>query len=81
MIYTVTIDLGEKTNYLPDENCWYSGGLVRNDPNLIKTVEALGKDANGWAADLEIVEIPDGVKWEIEEYDGKEWISEVHQTW
>jgi hypothetical protein len=27
------------------------------------------------------VDIPDDVKWEIEEYDGNEWVAEVHRTW
>ena len=30
---------------------------------------------------LKIVEIPEGVRWEIEEYDGKEWVAEMHRTW
>ena len=36
---------------------------------------------NGKHATLKIVKIPDGVEWEIEEYDGREWISEKHRTW
>ena len=28
-----------------------------------------------------IVEIPDGVQWEITEYDGKECIKEKHRSW
>jgi hypothetical protein len=36
---------------------------------------------SGRCAELRIVEIPDGVDYEIEEYDGKEWVSEVHRTW
>jgi len=30
---------------------------------------------------LKIVDIPDGVEWEIEEYDGMEWVAEKHRTW
>jgi len=30
---------------------------------------------------LRIIEIPDGVEWQIEEYDGDEWIAEKHRTW
>jgi hypothetical protein len=32
-------------------------------------------------AELKVVESPDDVEWEIEEYDGIEWIAEVHRTW
>jgi hypothetical protein len=27
------------------------------------------------------VDIPDGVKWSIQQHDGKEWIVEKHRTW
>jgi hypothetical protein len=45
---------------------------LRDHPSLIKVVEELGKAANGRHAKLEIVEIPDGSPWEIQEYDGME---------
>lgn len=32
-------------------------------------------------ADLKIVEIPPDVDWEINEYDGVEWVAETHRTW
>jgi len=44
-------------------------------------VEELGEKANGQCADLKIVEIPDDVEYEIEEYDGVEWVAENHRTW
>lgn len=50
----------------------------RSDPALIDAVETLGKKANGGNAELKIVEVPDDVKWHIEEYDGKEWVAEDH---
>jgi hypothetical protein len=28
-----------------------------------------------------VVTIPDDVAWTIEEYDGNEWVAEVHRTW
>ena len=37
--------------------------------------------ASGKFADLEVREIPDGVDWQIDEYDGNESIHEVHRTW
>ena len=55
--------------------------IERNDSVLVQIVEEMEKDANGSHANLKVVEIPDGVQWEIEEYDGIEWIAEAHRTW
>ena len=55
--------------------------IERTDPILVKVVEQLGTKANGGAAQLEIVEIPDDVKWSISDYDGIESIHEVHRVW
>jgi len=44
----------------------------RSDERLVKCVEELGKDASGSFASLEVVEIPDDVKWVISEYYGYE---------
>jgi hypothetical protein len=48
---------------------------------LIQVVEELGEKASGRFADLKVVEIPDDVEWQIDEYDGLEWVSERHRTW
>lgn len=53
----------------------------RTNPILVQVVEELGEKASGRFAKLEVVEIPDELEWEIEEYDGNEWISESHRTW
>lgn len=53
----------------------------REHPLLIRAVEELGEKANGWAAELEIVEIPADVSYEIDEYDGSESIHEEHRSW
>jgi len=58
-----------------------SRDIERNDPILIEVIEELGDEANGRCAELKIVEIPDGVNWEIDEYDGVEKIDEVHRSW
>lgn len=55
--------------------------IARDDPHLVAVVEELGERANGRHAQLKIVEIPADVDWEIEEYDGAEWIAEKHRTW
>lgn len=53
----------------------------RTHPDLIGCVEVLGGLANGPHAELKIVEVPDDVKWEIEDYDGIESVAEVHRVW
>jgi hypothetical protein len=55
--------------------------IPRDDPNLVKVVEKLGEKANGRCASLAIVDIPDDVEWDVEEYDGNEWVAEHHRTW
>ena len=55
--------------------------IKRNDPRLVACVEKLGEEANGGFAELKVIEIPDDVRWTLEEYDGAEWIAEKHRTW
>ena len=59
----------------------YLYDIPRDDPDLIKVVERLGEECDMRFSRLAIVEIPDGVDWEIEQYDGKEWICEKHRKW
>lgn len=60
---------------------WYDRDVPRDDPYLIKIVRDLGMAANGAHANLKIVEVPPDVEWQIEEYDGNEWVAEKHRTW
>jgi hypothetical protein len=60
---------------------WYHSDIARDDPVLVSVVRDLGKQANGIFANLKIVEIPAAVDWQIDEYDGKEWVAEAHRTW
>ena len=53
----------------------------RNDPILVAMVEQDAEGVSGDHAELAIIEIPEGVDWEIEDYDGIEWVAEVHRTW
>lgn len=70
------------TVYFQDRIYSYeSRGEFRGDPILVDVVERLGEEANTRHSKLKIVEIPDGVDFEIDEYDGMESIHERHRTW
>jgi hypothetical protein len=79
--YTIMKDLGETTTELDTDFFFSSRDIPRNDPDLVTVVEELGEKADGGCAELRIIEIPDDVNWQIEEYDGMEHIAEVHRTW
>ena len=53
----------------------------RSNPDLVMCVETLKEESFGVYARLKVIEIPDDVKWHIEEYDGVEWVAEDHRTW
>jgi hypothetical protein len=53
----------------------------RTDPILIQVVEELGTLADGSCAKLRIIEIPDDIEWELDEYDGMESVHEAHRSW
>lgn len=53
----------------------------RTDPRLVAVVEKLGTKASGPYSNLKVVEIPDGIEYEIDNYDGKETIHEKHRHW
>ena len=53
----------------------------RTDPKLIRCVKELKEKANGRCADLEIVTIPDGINWYIDEFDGIECVREYGHCW
>ena len=56
---------------------------MRADPTLVEVVEELGSAADGWAAKLVIVEVPDEVAadYEIDDYDGFETLHQKVQEW
>jgi fibronectin type 3 domain-containing protein len=64
------------------DRCHESRRIARDDPRLVQLVEESSEQASGNFAKLEVVEIPDGVEWQIEDGDdGREWIAEKHRTW
>ena len=77
----VWIVRNEEGSYLGKYCDDFNDYKYRTIPSLIQVVEELGKDADGRHASLEIVEIPDGMDYEIDDYDGVETISEPHRSW
>jgi len=61
-----------------DPNFYYYD-IPRDCSVLVEMVER--GDADGDYSELKVVEIPDGVNWYIEEYDGLEHVAERHRTW
>ena len=47
----------------------------------MQIVQELGKKADGNFSELGIVEVPEEVEWQIDDYDGQEWVAEKHKTW
>jgi len=70
-----------KNGTYQEKSYWSDRNIERNDPNLVKVVEQLRHRANANHSELSIVEIPDDVKWEIDDYDGMESIHEIHRSW
>jgi hypothetical protein len=55
--------------------------IPRDSPLLVQVVEELGPEASAAMARLKVVEIPDGIEWEIDDYDGFEKVEEKHRSW
>lgn len=69
------------SNKAHDEAALSPREIPRDDPSLVAVVESLGDEAAGQFARLDVTEIPADVEWQIEAYDGREWIAERHRTW
>ncbi len=79
--YEMSMEDRKSYNKQYSEQTWHFSDVNRADPILVQVVEELGKSAAGRHSNLKIVEIPDGVQWTIDEYDGNEHVAEVHRTW
>ena len=79
--HEMTLAERQAHNAAYSDTVFYYRDLARDDPDLVAVVEELGNRANGFHAELKVVDIPDNVNWYIEEYDGREWVAERHQTW
>lgn len=61
---------------------WHVSPLEPNDPLLLQCLDELGQAAWGEGREIKIVEIPDGVEWDIgESEEGYQWVYEKHRIW
>ena len=93
MSFKIKWDKWQQEVYTKDKGITYSGESSddrwyesfydkRDDKVLIETIEELGeKEASGKLANIRIIEIPDDIRWELDNYDGIESIHEEHQSW
>ena len=70
-----------EAGHIPNDSYFSEREIPRDDHDLVKVVEKLGEKANGSSADLKIVKIPADVKWEIDEYNGQEYVQEQCRKW
>ena len=78
---TLSMDERQALNKKYGSQQIYERDLERDDPILVQVVEELGDRCRTQVSAPKVVEIPDDVEWTIEEYDGLEWVAEVHRTW
>jgi len=68
--------------WIPEESLFWTYDIPRDSPILLKVIDELGVEkTSGPHANLKVIEIPDGVKWHIADYDGMEHIAEDHRQW
>jgi hypothetical protein len=53
----------------------------RHDPVFVQVVEELGDEANGFATDLKVVDIPDDVEYIIIIQNGVETVFDKNRMW
>ncbi len=79
--HSMTLTERQQHNQTYSQQVFCARELDRDDPVLVQVIRELGSEASGRHAELKVVEIPADVEWQIEEYDGLEWVAEKHRTW
>ena len=68
--------------WIPEEELFWTYDIPRDSAILLQVIDELGaQESSGPHAELKVIEVPEGVKWHIGEYDGMEWIAEDHRQW
>ena len=55
--------------------------IPRNDPDLVSVVQQIPEDEGIVGTDLRVIEIPDDVDWQIDDWDGMEHIVDRKRIW
>jgi hypothetical protein len=68
--------------WIPEEELFWTYDIPRDSKILLQVIDELGVEkTSGPHAELKVVEVPEGVKWHIADYDGMEHIAEDHRQW
>jgi hypothetical protein len=71
-----------QTYFSPDEKFVLTcPNIARDDSDLVEVVEQLGTRSNDALSTLEVIEIPEDVKWYVQDCEGIEHVAEEHRTW
>lgn len=86
-LYITSADFGETATQTQIQSSVLSkvdiGSIMENNrqnEKLIKIVEEYMKVVEFHQL-IKVVEVPDDVDWDIADYDGMEWVEEIHRTW
>ena len=55
--------------------------IARDDPDLVSVVQQIPEDEGIVGTDLRVIEIPDDVDWQIDDWDGMEHIVDRKRIW
>lgn len=79
--YELDLEDRKEANRTYSEVILSPDSIARDDPHLVTLVEEMGETSFGRFTSLKVIEIPDDVEWQLEQYDGMEWVAEKHRTW
>lgn len=80
----LTKDYGEEVHKdeIDPKDIFFPSEISRTDPDLVSVVENIKPNITKYPNATRVVEIPDGVEWELVATDiGFEYIAEKHRTW
>jgi len=68
--------------WISEEELFWTYDIPRDSKILLQVIDELGaQESSGPHAELKVIEVPEGIKWHIADYDGMEHIAEDHRQW